>query len=389
MEGPRLSLVCLLCVIAVVSGKVLVKEECTQGPEFWCRDLETAAHCGAVNHCKQNVWKEDVDVQCMQCKQLVTLLISMAKSSPIQSIINKFLHEQCARIPPFQEECIKMVDEYKDVLITVLENQFNPTTVCTKVGMCHSDETLHWKSDHSAESILENFLPLVQETIQTMHTKATQEMKEEWPIPTPLCWMCKSFVQKFELAIPKEAIAKGASQLCHALPAKIAGVCQCIVEKYTIIILDTILGKLGPKLVCGLLFMCATGENCAPELMPMLESDITCDTCLAITSIVKSTSGVNMTQEGISMALSKVCTSSKDWKECYAFIQEHQTELSDLLLKPWDHKITCQTLGACSSPSKPIHENTACAAGPSYWCQNLDKARECKALGHCLEHVWN
>ncbi|XP_069618271.1 pulmonary surfactant-associated protein B isoform X1 [Ranitomeya imitator] len=393
MEGPRISLVCLLCLIAAVSGKVLVKEECAQGPEYWCRDLDTAVHCGAVEHCQQNVWKEDDVVLCLQCKQIVTILINMAKSSPIQTFIKNFLHDQCSRIPPFQTECIKMVDEYEDVLLTVLEKQFNPTSICTKLRVCQSDESLHWDPDLLFKPSLEIILPLVQQTIQTMHAKATQDTKAEWPIPMPLCWMCKSFVQKFEAAIPKEAIAKGASQLCLALPLKLSGVCQCLVEKYVVIILETILGKLGPKLVCGLLFMCVSEENCGadnyPAVMPVLESDLTCDTCLAITSIVKSTHGANMTQEGISVALSRVCTSAKDWKECYAFIQEHQTELSDLLQKPWDHKITCQTLGVCPAPSTTITVDAPCVAGPSYWCQSLDNARECKAIGHCLAHVWH
>ncbi|XP_072005088.1 pulmonary surfactant-associated protein B [Engystomops pustulosus] len=388
MEGPRLSLVCLLCVIAAASSKVLVNNKCAQGPEFWCQDLETASECGAVDHCKQNVWKEDLDTLCLQCKQIVTILIGMAKSSQIQSPIKKFLHDQCSRIPPFQAECMRMVDEYEGVLMSVLESKFNPTSVCTKIKLCSSDEALHWNPEVFDESMLENILPLIRETVQTLHAKATQEIKGEWPIPMPLCWMCKSFVGKFEAAIPKQAIAKGAAALCRALPLKIAGVCQCIMEKYTIIILDTILGKLGPKLVCGLLFMCVSEENCAPEMMPVLEYDTTCDTCQAITAIVKSTSA-NRTQEDIKVALSKVCTSAKDWKECYEFIQEHEAELTDLLLKPWDHKITCQTLGACPATSKTIHENTACADGPSYWCQSLDNAKECKAIGHCLAHVWH
>ncbi|XP_069799977.1 pulmonary surfactant-associated protein B isoform X2 [Dendropsophus ebraccatus] len=379
-----------LVSVPAVSAKVLVKEECTRGPEFWCQDLETAVQCGAVEHCKQNVWKEELDTECLQCKQIVGLLIGMAKSSPIPTYVKNFLHEQCSRIPPFQTECIKIVDEYEEVIISVLENQFNPTFICTTIKICHAEESLSWSPDHPSKAVLENIIPLIRDTIQTMHAKATKDIKEELPIPMPLCWMCKSFVGKFEAAIPKQAIAKGASELCLALPLKVAGVCQCIVEKYVVIILDTILGKLGPKLVCGLLFMCVTGENCAPEVMPVLESDITCDTCMAITSIVKSTSGVNMTQEGISIALSKVCTSSKDWKECYAFIEDHQAELSSLLLKPWDHKITCQTLGACPAPSETIPpENSACTAGPSYWCQSLDNARECTALGHCLAHVWH
>lgn len=54
------------------------------------------------------------------------------------------------------------------------------------------------------------------------------------------------------------------SQLCRVLPGAIAGMCQCLMEKYTVIIVDFILGKLGPRLICGMMLMCATEENCGP-----------------------------------------------------------------------------------------------------------------------------
>ncbi|VTJ92290.1 Hypothetical predicted protein [Marmota monax] len=30
----------------------------------------------------------------------------------------------------------------------------------------------------------------------------------------------------------------------------------------------------------------------------------------------------------------------------------------------------------------------ACAQGPEFWCQSLEQALQCKALGHCLQEVW-
>ncbi|XP_075061286.1 pulmonary surfactant-associated protein B [Mixophyes fleayi] len=391
MEGTRLSLVCLLCVIAAVSGKVLVTERCAQGPEFWCQDLVTATQCGAVDHCKQNVWKEGEETLCGQCKQIVTVLLNMVKSSSIQTSIKKFLHNQCNRIPvsSFISQCFQLVEEYEGALVNILETQINPDSICTKLALCSSDQSVHWNPEMPTKLILEKIMPLVHDSIQTIHAKATQNMKEDWPIPMPLCWMCQSFVGRFEAAIPKDAIALGASKLCLVLPGSIAGVCQCLVEKYTVIIIDTILGTLGPKLVCGMLLMCATDENCEPGLIPDLESDMTCDMCLAVASIVKPTTGANLTQEGINAALSKVCTGPLEWKECHVFLQDHQRELSELLLKPWDHKTTCQAVGACPALSKTAPEDSGCVVGPKYWCQNLDTARECKAIGHCLAHVWH
>ncbi|XP_063788032.1 pulmonary surfactant-associated protein B [Pseudophryne corroboree] len=391
MERTRLSLLCLLCVIAAASGKVLMKNTCAQGPEFWCQDLVTATQCGAVDHCEQNVWKEGEETLCDQCKQIVAVMLNMVKSSSIQTSIKKFLHNQCTHIPvsALIDQCFQLVEEYEGVLISILENQINPTSICSKITLCPSEPSTDWSPDMPGSAILESILPLIHDSIQTIHAKATQNLKEDWPIPKPMCWMCKSFMSKFEAAIPKGAIAKGASALCLALPGAIAGVCQCLVEKYTIIIIDTVVGKLGPKLVCGLLFLCVTEDNCVSGIIPDLESEGTCDMCLTITSTVKPTRGANMTQEEINAILSRVCTDSLEWKECHVFLQEHQTQLSELLLKPWDNKMTCQAVGACPAPSKTTPEDSGCTTGPTYWCQSLDTARECKAIGHCLAHVWH
>lgn len=29
-----------------------------------------------------------------------------------------------------------------------------------------------------------------------------------------------------------------------------------------------------------------------------------------------------------------------------------------------------------------------CAQGPKFWCQSLEQAVQCRALGHCLQEVW-
>ncbi|XP_068128485.1 pulmonary surfactant-associated protein B [Hyperolius riggenbachi] len=391
MEGTRVSLICLLAVtagIAAVSGNVVMKQGCQQGPEFWCQDMSSAILCGAVDHCKQTMWNDDLDIQCMQCKQMVTLLIAMVKSSSLKSSVKKLMHKTCNLVPftSKRKNCIDLMDQYLDVVIGVLGDKITPNSVCVKLKQCSKDQSDDWTPDLLSDPVLlENIMSIVLANVQTVHETVTQNMKEDLPIPKPMCYLCKSFISKFEKAVPKELIAKSASGLCLTLPTKIAGVCQCLVEKYTIILVDTLLGKLGPKLVCGLLLMCASDENCEADL----EYDVACETCLAVTYLVKPTTSDNATAEQISTALSRVCTDLLDWKECHTFLEGHQKELSQLLLKPWDYEKTCQVVGACPAMSKPITEASGCAAGPSYWCQSLDKAKECNAIGHCLANVWH
>ncbi|XP_068424022.1 prosaposin [Clinocottus analis] len=36
--------------------KLLGTEQCSWGPTFWCKNMETASRCNAVDHCKRHVW---------------------------------------------------------------------------------------------------------------------------------------------------------------------------------------------------------------------------------------------------------------------------------------------------------------------------------------------
>ncbi|KAM8972374.1 pulmonary surfactant-associated protein B [Pelodytes ibericus] len=397
MERSRITWVyaLTLCLIAAVSANVLVKDECAKGPEFWCQDLMTAVKCEAIDHCRDTAWKGELDPLCLQCKQIVTILLNMVKASSIQDTIKKFLNNQCTHLPvsALIIQCHLLVEKYQQILIDAVESQINPQTICSSLTLCSSDHVDHLDPEMMVNHMLEKILPLFQENIHNAYSKAYQEQigKGDLPFPMPMCWMCKSFIGRFEAAIPKGALAKSASALCLALPAKISGVCQCLVEKYTVILLDLILGKVGPKLVCGLLFMCATGENCGEELpvMPVLNSDITCNMCLAVTYMVKPTLSENATEADIMAALVKFCMDPElDRKECQLFVKEHETQLIKILQKQWDPMRTCKEVGVCPSVPRTAPEDSGCTSGPSYWCRNLNTAKECEAVSHCLTHVW-
>uniref|UniRef100_A0A670IVC9 Saposin B-type domain-containing protein n=1 Tax=Podarcis muralis TaxID=64176 RepID=A0A670IVC9_PODMU len=85
-----------------------------------------------------------------------------------------------------------------------------------------------------------------------------------WRYVLPQCWLCKNLVGRIESSLPKDAIGKSMAQLCRFAPGAAAGMCQCLMEKYTVTIVDAVLGKLGPNLICGMMLMCATEENCGP-----------------------------------------------------------------------------------------------------------------------------
>lgn len=44
----------------------------------------------------------------------------------------------------------------------------------------------------------------------------------------------------------------------------------------------------------------------------------------------------------------------------------------------------------CSDPNIATESASSpdCAQGPKFWCQSLEQAIQCRALGHCLQEVW-
>ncbi|CAM9758936.1 unnamed protein product [Bubo scandiacus] len=152
---------------------------------------------------------------------------------------------------------------------------------------------------------------------------------EALPVPLPLCWLCRTFLTRAEAAVPKEKVAAAAAGLCRVLPAVVAGACQCLAQRYAVLALEGVLGRLGPRLLCHLLLACRPEDGdtlLSPPQRPLGDTEAPCgDT---------------------------------------------------------------EDLGP-GHPLPALSPNLGpCALGPTYWCSSPEAARRCQALQHCQEHVW-
>lgn len=68
---------------------------------------------------------------------------------------------------------------------------------------------------------------------------------------------------------PQGVLAVAVAQVCHVVPLVVGGICQCLAERYTVLLLDALLGRVVPQLVCGLVLRCAT-ENIIDPGKPAL-----------------------------------------------------------------------------------------------------------------------
>ncbi|XP_070621980.1 pulmonary surfactant-associated protein B isoform X3 [Erythrolamprus reginae] len=392
-------------LLGLLSGGLVltseIQNECAKGAAYWCSNLMTAIKCGALDRCVQTWWNQasnesvwnrsSNEDMCADCKQLISLLVRMAKESAFKKSLQEYLEAECTNLPlqTLIPQCQALVKDYYARLIASLEKQLDPGVICSQLGACPADLP---GSQDAWMWLLRGLLPQLPGQRPILPGGGhTQESPGEatLPIPLPLCWLCRTFVGKAEAVIPKAAIGKAMSKLCYIMPGVVAGMCQCLMEKYTVIIVDTIVSKLGPRLVCGMMLMCTSQEeNCGPEsLLPATAEG--CRVCLALSGqVAASQVGPDRSRRAVEAALSGACSpSSPSWPQCHHFISQHQPKLSALLMEPWDPQTTCQELGACRA-EQLWPSSTPCAQGPTYWCSSWRAAEQCKATRHCQDHVW-
>ncbi|XP_053124924.1 pulmonary surfactant-associated protein B isoform X2 [Hemicordylus capensis] len=352
----------------------------------------TAIHCGALDHCMQagRIRATNQDT-CTDCAQIITILIRMVKESSLQKAIQNYLKQECAAVvpQPLESRCQSLVDSYYDLFVASLEKQ-DPGTICEKLGLCQP-------SPLERQNVLEVLLSELKQLLQLLegdrlaNRDPQGEPRVELPIPLPTCWMCTFLVGRIEATLPLTTIAKSVAKVCNLMPGTISGMCQCLMEKYTEIIVDGLMKKLGPRLICGLMMMCATAEPGDAEIPwgPQHHAQADeCQACLALSSQAEAALQANGTQAEVEGALLAACRRSQlGWQECHRFMGRHQAKLSTLLAKSWSSQAACQELGACGAEG-PFPGATACAQGPTYWCSSLSAARQCQAVQHCQAHIW-
>lgn len=70
--------------------------------------------------------------------------------------------------------------------------------------------------------------------------------------------------------LPQGVLGKAVAQVCHVVPLVVGGICQCLAERYIVILLNMLLDRTLPQLVCGLVLRCSSedslgsGEPAAP-----------------------------------------------------------------------------------------------------------------------------
>ncbi|KAL2774158.1 pulmonary surfactant-associated protein B isoform 2 precursor, partial [Daubentonia madagascariensis] len=292
---------------------------CAQGPEFWCQSLEQALQCRALGHCLQEVWGHaGADDLCQECEDIVQILTKMTKEAIFQDKMRKFLEQECDVLPLklLVPRCRHMLDVYFPLVIDYFQSQINPKAICEHLSLCTPGQpeleqepgTLEQESGTPGPLLGQLVLPVLPGALRVRPGPHTQDLsKQQFPIPLPFCWLCKTLIKRVQAVIPKGVLAVAVAQVCHVVPLVVGGICQCLAERYTVILLDALLGRVVPQLVCGLVLRCSSEDGAGPGSLPgeWLPQDSECHLCMSV-----ATQASNSSEQAMTQAMHRACLGS-------------------------------------------------------------------------------
>ncbi|XP_076990988.1 pulmonary surfactant-associated protein B isoform X2 [Tamandua tetradactyla] len=312
---------------------------CAQGPEFWCQSLEQALQCGALGHCLREVWGHaPADDLCQECEDVSQILTNMTKEAIFQDTLRRLLEHECTVLPMklLVPQCHQVLDVFFPRVIDHFRSQLNPKAICEHLGLCKPRHLETGQQPGLSELLLGQLvLPALPGTLGREFGPFTQDLSEQrLPIPLPFCWLCRTLLKRVQAMIPK-----------------------CLVERYSVILLDALLGHTLPQLVCGLILRCSSEAGSgtavtAVEALPggWLPQGSECRLCMAVTSWAG-----NSTEQITPQAVLQACLGSwPNRQECEHFVRQHTPQLLTLLVGGWDARATCQALQVCVGPLSPL-----------------------------------
>jgi saposin len=76
---------------------------------------------------------------CKTCEKVATDALSYLEKNQTETEIIAFLHQDCAKLDNFEEECVVLVDYYSPLLFSEIE-KISPEKFCEKIHFCISEE---------------------------------------------------------------------------------------------------------------------------------------------------------------------------------------------------------------------------------------------------------
>ncbi|XP_070267431.1 proactivator polypeptide-like 1 [Myotis yumanensis] len=347
---------------AALAGPVQGSLECTQGSAAWCRDLQAAARCGALGHCRSAVWSKPSarTLPCDVCLDVVAAAGNGANPNTTDAEVLALVTKTCEWLPSQDSsaKCKEMVDAHGSAILSMLGGGPGsaPPQVCTALTLCQPLQSLPaTPGPLSEEDTSELVAPFMANGPLSFHLP---------PIPEdPVCQDCIRLVTRLQDEVGSNVSALAdvvTREQCKSLGPDLALICR-----------DYILRFLGPgehmlKLVlpeetCEKGGFCeelqAPAELVVPPLEPLpagkrmelqMQAGLTCEVCLQVIQELDQWLDSNSTEVLISQALERVCSvmPASIVQQCVTMVDAYSPSLVQFVTRVPPEKV-CTAIRLC------------------------------------------
>lgn len=344
------------------------------------------------------VHEVDTTGACILCKTVFAELQTLDRDPATQKKVILVIKDKlCSRLGSMDAVCIVAVDKYANDIFELLVNELDPETRCSALGFCKKET-----------NVISNASTLTRLAMPATPVIASKPRKTK---ASSTCVMCEFVIREIDSMLGDNAteaeIIQALDKVCGLMPDTIKAQCIQFVDEYGRAIIAMLEQQLDPKEVCTALGLCNSLVTSNKASKP-LEKDEYCGVCEVVIQYLDSLLEDNKTVANIEKYLEIICNFlPKNYKkQCVDIIDKYGAGIIILLEEIADPKVICTKLGLCDDAvsnetvqmlelqpanyktEQPLLGADKCTWGPSFWCDNMDNAKNCNAVEHCKTYVW-
>ena len=229
----------------------------------------------------------DADPKCILCEFVINLLEKKLKNNETEPELEKLLQNVCNKMMPanLKQECNQFVQQYGQVIISLLMNQVEPEKVCRFINLCQAHkETQPQPEVYNPMRDEEHLFKIRSREMAKLRKeekileKAPKELKKnelfdefstdpekvdgKQTIQCSLCIYVAELVDKsLDQNKTEEQIVSEVLKVCHLFPSDLKDQCTAFINEYGPYVIKLIAADIEPLEACTALKLCTKSKS--------------------------------------------------------------------------------------------------------------------------------